>query len=532
MTGLREVAQDRTLYQWFADSAERHAQEPALEVQGHVLSYDELHRTALALACRLVEAHGAVPDRVALLATRTVSAYAGYLAVQRLGAAVVPLNPDYPLKRNTDIAERAGIDAILVDAEHGAAVPDASSGFEPTVLQMPSLPLPAGDLEQGALPPVPTDTSRIAYILFTSGSTGRPKGVPITQRSISASVSYNICCYEAGPGCRMSQVFGLTFDASVFDMFVAWGSGACLVVPSAQDLYTPVDFIVDQRLTHWFSVPSVITMARLMGNMPLGRAVGLRHSLFGAEPVTIQHADLWRQVAPHSRIHNLYGPTEATITCTDYELPADRSMWPETSNHTVPIGRAYPHLEIVLLNEDGLPDGEGELCVRGPQRFDGYLDPAEDMNRFLLFEEGSAPAAPYTGGGLTALHWYRTGDRVAIHGGSLVHRGRLDNQVKIMGHRVEIGEVEAALRQHVDVVEAAVVARSVDGETQLLAAYSGTCIPENRFHHWLRRQIPLHMVPRRIVHLDALPLNGNGKTDRRRLAEILGDHTQPKAPTR
>ncbi|MDH6136205.1 amino acid adenylation domain-containing protein [Kitasatospora sp. MAA4] len=507
----------RTLFRWFESAALRHADEPALEVDGLVVCYDELHRTALALAARIAAECGGVPDRIGLLASRSLAAYAGYLAIQRLGATAVPLGPDYPAVRNAETVRRAGVRAVLVEEGCGAALPDG-----PMVLvTVPPFGLPSEPPGPGVLPPVPTDTDRMAYLIFTSGSTGRPKGVPVRHRNVDPMLAYNTARFGTGPGSRVSQVYGLTFDVSVFNMFLAWGAGATLVVPSPAELQRLVDFIVDRGITHWNSVPSVVTMAQLMGTLPLGRATALRHSIFGAEPVTVQHVDLWRQVAPNSEIHNLYGPTETTVNCSDYLLPADRSQWAASSNGTVPIGRVYPHLEAILLDEDGLPADDGELCVRGPQRFDGYLDPADDEGRFLAFEPGVGPAVLYDGGGLTDRHWYRTGDRVRHENGLLVHRGRLDNQVKILGHRVEIGEVEAALRERPGVVEAAVVAAPVNGVTRLLAAYSGSAMPSAEFSHWLRARLPLYMVPLRIRHMEALPLNDNGKIDRRRLAELL-----------
>jgi acyl-CoA synthetase (AMP-forming)/AMP-acid ligase II len=246
----------------------------------------------------------------------------------------------------------------------------------------------------------------------------------------------------------------------------------------------------------------------------------LRHSLFGAEPVTVQDAEMWHEVAPDSAFHNLYGPTECTITCTEYRVPfTDRDAWAGAA--TVPIGRMYPSTEGVILGDDGLPADDGELCLRGPQRFDGYLDPRENVGRFVRYEEGS-PAVVYDGTTpLTRDHWYRTGDRIRREGRDMVHRGRLDHQVKIMGHRVELGEVEAALFRHPDIVSAGVVAVTAVGGTRLWAGYTGRPVPGPDLDRWLRGQVPLHMVPERVRHLDVLPLNENGKTDRAKLTEVL-----------
>ncbi|RCG26209.1 amino acid adenylation domain-containing protein [Sphaerisporangium album] len=514
--------ENRTLYQWFAASAERYPGEPALEIGDQILTYRELEERVLALSARVAVPLTAAPGvdgtpRVALVASRTLSAYVGYLAIQRAGAAVLPLNPDHPEQRNLDIAQRAGVVMALVDGRRADPFATLPRRFRPPVLTIGDDPEPAG--AEGP-PPVPTDTEAEAYIQFTSGSTGRPKGVPIRHRNISPYIAHNIARYEVGVGGRLSQVFGLTFDVSAADLFVTWGGGATLVVPDQHDLYHPVEFITGRRLTHWFSVPSSARVAQQMGNLPLGRATGLRHSLFGGEAVTMKHAELWRKVAPNSDIHNLYGPTETTINCTEHRLTGDPSTWTPGSNGTVPIGVMYPGMEALVLDDQGRRADEGELCLRGTQRFDGYLDPQENVGRFVLFED-DGPAVLYDGSEpLTARHWYRTGDRVRVEGGYLVCSGRLDQQVKILGHRIELGEVEAAMRRHPDVMDAAVVGVSDDGETRLYAFYTGTELPPAEFDHWLRREIPIHMVPTKITYLEKMPLSENGKTDRGKLAEM------------
>ncbi|MFB7253201.1 AMP-binding protein [Streptomyces nojiriensis] len=519
--------QQRTLYQWFEESALRHPGLPALEIGDEVLTYGEVRALALTLADRIAAKHGSLPARVALAATRSVAAYAGYLAIQRLGAAVVPLNPDYPAQRNLDIAQRAGVEVALVDTRSAGLFTRLPERHRPTVLGLDEderVSAAATDVLERSLPPVPDDPDREAYLLFTSGSTGQPKGVPIRHRNTSLFLAHNIERYEIAPGARLTQTFGLTFDASVIDLFATWGGGATLVVPLAADLYRPVDFIVERELTHWFSVPSVIREAQRLGNLPLGRAVNLRHSMFGAEPVTAQHAELWRAVAPNAVIHNVYGPTELTVCCINHGLSGPSTDWPESSNGTVPIGVPFPGNEMVLLDADGLAADEGELCVRGAQRFGGYLDPRENAGRFVSYEPDAGPAEGYDGStALTDRHWYRTGDRVRRENGLYVHWGRLDQQVKVRGFRIELGEVEAAVHRHPHVIDAAVLALpGPDGETELVGAYAGREVDPERFDAWLRELLPLHMVPATLVHLPGgLPLNDNGKTDRKALARIL-----------
>ncbi|GIH96833.1 AMP-binding protein [Planobispora siamensis] len=509
---------ERTLYQWFADSAARHGERVALEVGGGRHTYAELESLSRRLAAEIAAACGEPPARVGLYAARSLLAYAGYLAIQRLGATAVPLNPSAPAARNRAVAAAAGLDLVLADAALPPPVlPAATLAVRLDRLDAPPRAVP------DTLPARPDDP---AYVLFTSGSTGAPKGVPVRHRSVDAYLSHVVPRYELGPGCRLSQTFDLTFDLSVFDMFAAWGSGATLVVPAPYDLLKPVAFVAREELTHWFSVPSVVSLAMRLRRLKPGVMPSLRWSLFCGEPLTLLQAGAWRLAAPGSVLENLYGPTELTVSCAQYRLPADPGRWPETANGTVPIGTPYPRVEHLVVDEEGRPAAEGELLLRGVQRFPGYADPGVNPGRFACFDgvrAREAVTAGGTAGGTVAPDlWYRTGDRVAWRDGVLVHLGRLDQQVKISGHRVEPGEVEAALRGQPDVVEAVVLAvRGRDGELCLEAACTGTGLDPVALIRGVARVLPGYMVPRSVTILDELPLNTNGKVDRRATAAAL-----------
>ncbi|MEU0685303.1 AMP-binding protein [Streptomyces uncialis] len=509
---------EHTLYEWFAASVAEFGDRPALEVGEERLTYRELHGLAERIAADLVAARRGVPARVGLLAGRDALTYAGYLAVQRLGAAVVPLSPSAPAARNAMIVRAAGLDLVL-------------AGTTPSGPGTPSWPVPVVPLRRTAPPTARLrlprrrvdDTDALAYVLFTSGSTGTPKGVPIRHGNVSPYLAHVIARYGLGPGCRVSQTFDLTFDLSVFDMFATWGSGATLVVPTRRDLMVPVRWVADRKLTHWFSVPSLVSFARRMRTLRPGRMPGLRWSLFCGEPLTLQQAGAWATAAPHSTLANLYGPTELTISCAEYTLPADPARWPRPANGTVPIGSVHPGLEHLVLDAGGRPAGEGELVVRGAQRFPGYLDADSDKGRFLSYDGPATNAAPYTGDGpLTDDHWYRTGDRVRREGGRLVHLGRLDQQIKLHGYRIELGEIEAALRDQPGVRDAVAVAVARPGdEIALEAVCTGTDLVAEAIRSGLEARLPAYMVPRVTSVVDELPLNANGKIDRQAVITAL-----------
>jgi amino acid adenylation domain-containing protein len=496
---------DLTFYEYFAATAERFPRETALEVAGESLSYADLAARAASLAEQLQKAAGTQPPRrVGLLASRSVTAYAGYLAALRLGATVVPLDPDLPAQRVRIIAAETEPDVILSDGT-AADVPPAPAHVDagPGAAAECGVTTALAD----ARPALPDD---VAYIMFTSGTTGMPKGVPILHRNISALLEHIVPRFDLGPGRRVSQASDLAFDSSVWDLCAAWGSGAALVVPGRSELARPARFIARERITHWFSVPSLINFADRLHDLTPGRMPELRWSVFGGDLLTLDQARKWQAAAPNSALVNAYGPTETTVVCAEYPLARDPAHWPETPNGSVPFGAIYPHHDFLIR--------DGELCIRGPQRFPGYLRPEHNAGRFVhpdgtVYEAQEAPGPEL---------YYRTGDRVSPAGptdSALIHLGRLDHQVKISGHRIELAEVETALRALPGIAQAVVLARpGAYQELALQAYYTGRPQDPVALRAALS-DLPRYMVPRGFIHLDALPLNPNGKVDRHALAE-------------
>ncbi len=509
----------RRLYDWFRASVASAGSATAIDIAGQSLRYAELHAAVERMAGRIVRAAGQPPSRIGLLTSRSLATYVGYLAAQRLGAAVVPLNQGAPVARNLAITKDAGLDLTIVDDTAANQLP----GY-PQQAGIPILDLTGGrgqallEPDAGGEPVVPEPVQGdIAYIIYTSGSTGRPKGVPTTHANVSSLLTDVIPRFGFSSDCRASQTFELFFDGSIVEMFATWGVGATLCVAQHSDVFAPVRFVNEKRLTHWLSVPSIISFARRLRALAPGSMPTLRRAMFGGEPLTIEQVEAWMAAAPNATVHNCYGPTELTVICTGYPVPADRAQWPVTSNRSIPIGDIYPHLDYVLLDDDLRPCDNGELCVRGPQRFPGYLHPDENPGRFLSFDgevgrlyDGEEP--------LTAAHWYRTGDRVRREDGQLVHLGRIDDQIKVRGNRVELGEIESALRRHPSIADVVVVTLTAsDGEVDLHAVYTGEPMDNTVFAR-LCDELPVYMRPRGYHYRDSIPLAANGKVDRKRLA--------------
>ncbi|MFD8328084.1 amino acid adenylation domain-containing protein [Streptomyces lydicus] len=534
-----------TLFGLFAASAARHPERSALEVRGEVLTYGELDRLTARLAERLTAVaaeHGAQrPAKVGLLASRTLTAYAGYLAALRAGAAVVPLNPSFPASRILAIAATTDLDVVVTDddaarpAERLTAQAAADGVRLPPMLTLTDAELARlraddpGDGRPAAA--APTSAQDIAYVLYTSGSTGRPRGVPIRHANVLPTLRWLVEEHGFGPEDRLSQNVELSFDVAVLELFTTWSVGAALVVPRPNDVVRPSAFVSAQRITRWFCVPSVGSIAARTGALTPDSMPTMVGVMFGGERLLSEQAQQWAAAAPGARLWNLYGPTEVAIVSTAHELGSGTSLRPAGSNGTLPIGRVPDHLEHVVLDESGEPAATGELCLRGSQRFDGYLEPADDIGRFLAWRPGERAVIHDGTAPLTPEHWYRTGDRVQVEDGALVFLSRLDHQVKVRGQRIELGDVDAALARHPAVRDAVALVRETGEDSVLVAYYSGDPTTAAELTTFLRRLVPVYMIPGSFTHLAELPLNTNGKVDRAAVAahDLAVRNTTPPA---
>jgi non-ribosomal peptide synthetase component F len=310
-------------------------------------------------------------------------------------------------------------------------------------------------------------------------------------------------------------MFDATFDLSILDMFVAWERGACVCCPSAKTLLNPDAFIREKELTVWTSVPTVGVFMKRFGVLKPNRYPSLRWSLFCGEPLPVDLANAWAAAAPRSTLENLYGPTELTVACTAYRWDPQSSPH-ESADGIVPIGHPFPGMETIVVDEafrDVPPGASGELLMSGPQVTPGY------------WANPDATAGSYVELPNRAGLYYRTGDRVRrpTAGGPMTWVGRIDHQVKVLGFRVELGEVEATLREEPG-VEAAVALdcpMTATGAVGIVAFVSGTDIDPATIRANLRAKLPHYAIPQVIHVLPALPTNVNGKVDRQALSRRL-----------
>ena len=521
----------RALWTGFANSAKRFPNRDAVWVDGRTISYDELNQAARAIAATL-QAHRRDDDTplAAVFADRTPTAFSGVLGVLLSGFGYVPLNPTFPPDRTRAMFQRSGSRAIVVDvnalSQLGDLLNEASETITvllPEVADASALQarwpqhkvLGQNDFESaGSWREPSTNPDAIAYLLFTSGSTGIPKGVMVAHRNVIAFLDYMVGLYGVTEDDRFSQLFHMTFDLSVFDMFVCWEKGALLCCPSQKTLMKPGQFIEDMALTVWFSVPSTAIFMKQMGMLKAGRYQSLRLSLFCGEALPLALASEWRKAAPAAALENLYGPTELTIACTRYRWDDERTPQ-DAEQGVVPIGEAYPGMTAFVVNDElhevG-PGEEGELVVTGPQLTLGYW---KDTDRTAA----AFVALP----GRDGLY-YRTGDRVRRSAGDkpMTYLGRTDFQVKVFGHRIELGEVEAAIRtaSGQDGVVAVGWPPTASGFGGIEAFIEGD-VDGGAVRAKVLTQLPAYMAPRRLHVVDRLPRNVNDKFDRKALAKML-----------
>ncbi|OLF16234.1 hypothetical protein BU204_17860 [Actinophytocola xanthii] len=458
---------------------------PAVLAEDTVLSYAELDRRSNRLACRLVRC-GAGPETVvALQLPRSVEIVVAQLAVLKAGAAYVPVDPAYPAER---------IEAMLADAKPCLVVND-----------------PAWVSDTADLPATPPDLAAVrpehaAYVIYTSGSTGRPKGVVVTHSGLATFAMAEVERFDVRPGDRVLQFSSPSFDASVLELCMAFAGGAALVVPPPGPLLGDhlAEVLRRGRVTHAL-IPPVALATVADPDLP-----DFRLLIVGGDACP---PELVRKWAPGRQMINAYGPTESTVVTSwsDPLTPAGTAP---------PIGRPIPGTRVHLLDDDlaPVPDGTpGELYVAGVGLARGYLDrPGLTAGRFLANPHG-APGE----------RMYRTGDVVRRRqDGNLEFVGRADHQVKIRGHRVEPGEIEAVLAADPTVGQAVVVPREDDGLRRLVAYVvpAGEQRPvAARLRAGVTRTLPAYMVPAAFVVLESFPLSPNGKLNRDALpAPVFG----------
>jgi amino acid adenylation domain-containing protein len=491
-----------TLGERLARQAGRTPDAVALASDGGSLTYRELHARAAALVPRL-RAAGIGPDAcAAVCAQRSPELIISLLAVLKAGGAVLPLDPDYP-------DDRLGY--MIADAAPSFVLTQPALAPRLTRLGAATLVLDsAGRAEPGAVGDGGRTGSALrpdhpAYVIYTSGSTGRPKGVVTTHRAISNRLDWMQRRFRLGPGDTVLHKTPVGFDVAIWEFFWPLLAGARLALARPgghRDLAYLRQVIEEQSVTTLHFVPSMLAV--FLAAVPPGRCRSLRRTICSGEELP---ADLARRFFARlpGELHNLYGPAEAAIDVSAWQCqPAEVA-----AAERVPIGRPIQNTALHILDASlrPVPVGmAGELHIGGLAPARGYLNrPGLTADRFV-----PDPFGP------SGRRLYRTGDLARFRpDGSAEYLGRLDGQVKIAGVRVELGEVEAALRRQPGVAEAAAALHG-DGDRRRLVGYvtADRLIDPRQVRQGLTHWLPAAMVPAVIVQVPELPVSANGKLDR------------------
>ena len=475
----------RSLASLLQESAARFPDRPAVidPSAGEEITYAELKWRAGELAEGLRALGVGDGDRVGICAPKSIATVTAIFGVLESGAAYVPVDASAPAERNAFIFSDCDVAAVLTAGDDGELeIGDQTGGGRGETMKSP-----AGGL---------------AYILYTSGSTGNPKGVMLTHDNALSFVDWCSEAFEPGENDRFSSHAPFHFDLSILDLYVPIKHGAAIVLigealgKNARQL-APV--IAGQRISVWYSTPTVLRLLVEFGELDTHDLSVLRLVLFAGEVFPVKHLRALQKLLPAPSYWNLYGPTETNV-CTAYRIPGDI---PEGRETPFPIGAPCSNVETRIV--------DGELLVRGGSVTSGYWNLPE-RTEAAFFEDG----------------WYRTGDIVKdIGDGVLDYVGRRDRMVKRRGFRVELGEIEAGLYKHEQVVEAAVVALPDPESGVSIAAFlvcgGGEEAPGMvQMKLFCAKNLLSYMVPDRFVFIDEMPKTSTDKIDYQTLTRQAG----------
>ncbi|MFD1149289.1 amino acid adenylation domain-containing protein, partial [Saccharothrix hoggarensis] len=498
-----DVPEDRTVWDLFAERADADPDRPAVTCGERTLTYRELADRAAALADALARRGVAAGDNVGVCFERSLDLVVGLLAVVKLGAAYVPLDPDFPAERLSYMIGDSGADLVVCHEAVAELLSTVDThGARLHVVDRPDDAEPA----PRAARPGPT-TPAVAYVIYTSGSTGQPKGVVVPHRALTNFLLAMTRTLDVTPDDRLLAVTTYSFDIAALELYLPLITGGhCRICdPTTVKDATALAAEVDRwRPTVMQATPTTWAMLLRVG----WRNTSGTKVLCGGEALPESLKD---QLVARGEAWNLYGPTETTIWSTAKRLNRDEP---------VTIGTPIANTRLYVVDRDlrPVPVGvAGELCIAGRGVALGYHGKPElTAERFV--------DDPFTPGG----HLYRTGDVARwLPTGEVALLGRMDNQVKLRGYRIELGEVEAALDGYPD-VDRSVVVVDREGRSERLAAYytlrgdRRDAIDPKALRAHLAKTLPAYMVPSAFVALDAFPLTANGKVDRARLGDPGG----------
>lgn len=497
---------------------------------GQSLTYRELDEGADRLCGYLLSAGVQPGDRVGVVLPKSAWGVQIFFGIMKARAAYVPADFTAPVSRNRTILADCdvrvaflspGVLGLLDDWPAGkrppAVVSVGDSGAEPHGRVAPATTLD----EALAHPRARVERRRdddLAYILYTSGSTGVPKGVMLTHRNALSFVDWCSEVFAPSEDDRFSSHAPFHFDLSVLDLYVPLKHGASVHVISedlGKSAKALAEYIAAERLTVWYSTPSILRLLAEFGDLPSRDYSALRLVLFAGEVFPVKHLRTLVHLWPDQAYYNLYGPTETNV-CTFAPIP---TSVPDDRTAAYPIGPCCSHCEGLVVDADGAevpPGGEGLLFISGPSVFQGYWNRPDLNARVFMDRHGQ--------------RWYNTGDVVREDlADGYIYVGRRDRMVKRRGYRIELGEVERGLYAHPQIEEAAVLALTDESDVRIAAFLSMRTAERPSIialKQFCAQALPSYMNPDVFIVMDALPRTSTNKVDYQSLLQAV-----PKAPT-
>lgn len=488
-----------TMLSGFIKSVESFPINTAMTIGGKAYSYEWLYNKAQAIANAIDRESTNGDNLIGLYTDNNEFTYAALIGILLSGRGFVPLNNKFPNERLQKICTDSSLTTIVACSGSKSRIEEFSNAKVIFIDEQ--------ETEPNTKYNYVSSPDQIVYILFTSGSTGIPKGIPITNKNFSALMAALNSRFSLVETDIVLQAFELSFDVSLACTFIAWENGANLLVPDMSGITAVNAFkaIYEYKATFVTLPPSAIFYLKKLKMLGTIKVPSVHTTLFTGEALPFKLVSDWKTSAEISTIENAYGPTETTVWCLFYKL--DSSTENQTINGLCPIGGGLSGVNYKIVNDknETVSAGErGELLVSGDQIFTGYWNnDVKSSQAFSIDTDG--------------VRWYKTGDIVVLNEhGNVIYINRKDNQVQVNGYRVELGEVEHALKKASGIESLVVLAKITDEYTDLFAFIEGDFI-QSEIQVKLKDKLPFYMIPRHFISVNPLPVNTNGKIDKQYL---------------
>jgi amino acid adenylation domain-containing protein len=523
------------------DSAAKFPDRVALSYQGSTITYKRMNVLANQLGHILQKSGAQRGDRIGIYLEKSIDAVVAILGILKAGAVYVPLDPAAPALRVAYIVENCGITCLITSPKRAESIDQMFTQKCPLttviLMQEDDSSISQQPLSQPAFntisyqeivncpeakpPVIDTIWTDLAYILYTSGSTGNPKGVIISHLNALTFINWAADTFDFSENDVFSSHAPLHFDLSIFDIFVALQAGAEIAIVPEEISYFPfrlVEWIHENRISTWYSVPSILTMMLLKGGLGRFKFEPLRYIIFAGEVFPVKYLKSLMSALPSADYYNLYGPTETNVI-TYYHVPR---LAPEL-NTPIPIGIPCANMQLFILDNDGAlvseTGKEGELYARGTMVARGYWGNSAKTNEVFLDRFNGAHFGERI---------YKTGDIVKQdEEGNLLFVGRRDHMIKSRGYRIELGEIENVLYNHPSIKEVAAIAVPEEEIGNRIKAFvslkEGEAFEPAVFRSHCAKYLPKYMIPEAFEFCEALPKTSTGKVDKKVLADsVLG----------